>query len=458
MACYRPRCDSPDPYADWGDCESVSSLGSFGGDHDEEDSFQDPLVFGDEDVFEEPERVHVPIVDICKAVGMSEEEERRAIAARKAEEATKELSETMSGKLRWLSDSACDKPGPKRRKKKGLSMADYPTLGSEAPADSSIKLSKIGKGCTLVMASGGTRVEGSHPLVREFNGEKPPKNVGRKSGPAWFGYLSAKNATDKKTGGKQSDKEAEDDWTFVSKKGKGIKPEDAKPQGVKPQHAIRRDDRHRHGMRGTRYGAPNYGYRDQQQQQRPAQGQQQRPAQGQQQRPAQQPRPQGQQQRPAQQPRPQGQQQRPAQQPRPQGQQQRPAQQPRPQGQQQRPAQQPRPQGQQQRPTRQQSMPQGQQSRGQWQRHPREGEAQWTQRQPAQQQPAQQQSAQQQSAQQQPAQQQSAQQQSAQQQRPAPQKPLRKSKPPPTNQRIVKPQKPKTPEPQSPQQDWFDSV
>ncbi|AFJ52306.1 hypothetical protein [European catfish virus] len=412
MACYRPRCDSPDPYADWDDCTSVSSLGSFGGDYDhyEEDSFQDPLAVGDEDVFEEPERVHVPIVAICKVARMSEAEERRAIATRKAKEAAKELSETMSGKLRWLSDSACDKPGPKRRKKKGLSMVDYPTLGSEAPAGSSIKLSKIGKGCTLVMVSGGTRVDGSHPLVREFNGEKPPKNVGRKSGPAWFGYLSAKNATDKKTGGKQSDKEVEDDWTFVSKKGKGIQPEDAKPQGVKHQHAIRRDDRHRHGMRGTRYGAPNYGYRDQQQQ-RPAQ-QQQRPAQ-QQQRPAQQ------QQRPAQQ------QQRPAQQ------QQRPAQQ------QQRPAQQ------QQRPA------QGQQSRGQWQRHPREGEGQWTQRRPAQQQqqrPAQQQ-------QQRPAQQ--------QQQRPAqqpPQKPLRKSKPPPTNQRIVKPQKPKTPEPQPPQQDWFDSV
>ncbi|QNN80805.1 hypothetical protein [Epizootic haematopoietic necrosis virus] len=377
MACYRPRCDSPDPYADWDDCESVSSLGSFGGDydHDEEDSFQEPLAVGDEDVFEEPERVHIPIVDICKVARMSEEEERRAIATRKAKEAAKDLSETMSGKLRWLSDFACDKPGPKRRKKKGLSMVDYPTLGSEAPAGSSIKLSKIGKGCTLVMASGGTRVEGSHPLVREFNGEKPPKNVGRKSGPAWFGYLSAKNATDKKTGGKQSDKEVEDDWTFVSKKGKGIQPEDAKPQGVKHQHAIRRDDRHRHGMRGTRYGAPNYGYRDQQQQ-RPAQ-QQQRPAQ--------------QQQRPA----------------------------------------------------------QGQQSRGQWQRHPREGEGQWTQRRPAQQQqqrPAQQQ-------QQRPAQQ--------QQQRPAqqpPQKPLRKSKPPPTNQRIVKTQKPKTPEPQPPQQDWFDSV
>ncbi|QNN80305.1 hypothetical protein [Epizootic haematopoietic necrosis virus] len=376
MACYRPRCDSPDPYADWDDCESVSSLGSFGGDydHDEEDSFQEPLAVGDEDVFEEPERVHIPIVDICKVARMSEEEERRAIATRKAKEAAKDLSETMSGKLRWLSDFACDKPGPKRRKKKGLSMVDYPTLGSEAPAGSSIKLSKIGKGCTLVMASGGTRVEGSHPLVREFNGEKPPKNVGRKSGPAWFGYLSAKNATDKKTGGKQSDKEVEDDWTFVSKKGKGIQPEDAKPQGVKHQHAIRRDDRHRHGMRGTRYGAPNYGYRDQQQQ-RPAQ-QQQRPAQ--------------QQQRPA----------------------------------------------------------QGQQSRGQWQRHPREGEGQWTQRRPAQQQqrPAQQQ-------QQHPAQQ--------QQQRPAqqpPQKPLRKSKPPPTNQRIVKTQKPKTPEPQPPQQDWFDSV
>ncbi|ACO25205.1 hypothetical protein ATL82_gp015 [Epizootic haematopoietic necrosis virus] len=368
MACYRPRCDSPDPYADWDDCESVSSLGSFGGDydHDEEDSFQEPLAVGDEDVFEEPERVHIPIVDICKVARMSEEEERRAIATRKAKEAAKDLSETMSGKLRWLSDFACDKPGPKRRKKKGLSMVDYPTLGSEAPAGSSIKLSKIGKGCTLVMASGGTRVEGSHPLVREFNGEKPPKNVGRKSGPAWFGYLSAKNATDKKTGGKQSDKEVEDDWTFVSKKGKGIQPEDAKPQGVKHQHAIRRDDRHRHGMRGTRYGAPNYGYRDQQQQ-RPAQ-QQQRPAQ--------------QQQRPA----------------------------------------------------------QGQQSRGQWQRHPREGEGQWTQRRPAQQQ-------------QRPAQQ--------QQQRPAqqpPQKPLRKSKPPPTNQRIVKTQKPKTPEPQPPQQDWFDSV
>ncbi|QNN80905.1 hypothetical protein [Epizootic haematopoietic necrosis virus] len=376
MACYRPRCDSPDPYADWDDCESVSSLGSFGGDydHDEEDSFQEPLAVGDEDVFEEPERVHIPIVDICKVARMSEEEERRAIATRKAKEAAKDLSETMSGKLRWLSDFACDKPGPKRRKKKGLSMVDYPTLGSEAPAGSSIKLSKIGKGCTLVMASGGTRVEGSHPLVREFNGEKPPKNVGRKSGPAWFGYLSAKNATDKKTGGKQSDKEVEDDWTFVSKKGKGIQPEDAKPQGAKHQHAIRRDDRHRHGMRGTRYGAPNYGYRDQQQQ-RPAQ-QQQRPAQ--------------QQQRPA----------------------------------------------------------QGQQSRGQWQRHPREGEGQWTQRRPAQQQqrPAQQQ-------QQRPAQQ--------QQQRPAqqpPQKPLRKSKPPPTNQRIVKTQKPKTPEPQPPQQDWFDSV
>ncbi|QKG82253.1 hypothetical protein [Tiger frog virus] len=352
MACYSPRCDSPYPYADWDDCESVSSLGSVGGDYDrdEEDSFQDPLAVGDEDVFEEPERVHIPIVDICKVARMSEEEERMAIVTRKAKEVAKELSETMSGKLRWLSDSACDKPGPKRRKKKRLSMVDYPTLGSEAPAGSRIKMSKIGKDCTLVMASGGTRVEGSHPLVREFNGEKPPKNVGRKYGPAWFGYLSAKNATDKKTGGKQSDKEVEDDWTFVSKNGKGIQPEDAKPQGVKHQHAIRRDDRHRHGMRGTRYGAPNYGYRDQQQQ-RPAQGQQ---------------------------------------------------------------------------------------SRGQWQRRPREGEGQWTQRRPAQQQRPDQ-----------------------QQQRPdqqPPQKPLRKRKPPPTNQRIVKPQKPKTPEPQPPQQDWFDSV
>ncbi|QJU69596.1 hypothetical protein [Red-eared slider ranavirus] len=386
MACYSPRCDSPYPYADCDDCESVSSLGSFGGDydHDKEDSFQDPLVVGDEDVFEEPERVHVPIVDICKVARMSEEEERRAIATRKAKEVAKELSETMSGKLRWLSDFACDKPGPKRRKKKGLSMVDYPTLGSEAPAGSRIKMRKIGKGCTLVMASGGTRVEGSHPLVREFNGEKPPKNVGRKSGPAWFGYLSAKNATDKKTGGKQSDKEVEDDWTFVSKKGKGIQPEDAKPQGVKHQHAIRRDDRHRHGMRGTRYGAPNYGYRDQQQQ-RPAQGQQ---SGGQWQRHPREGEGQWTQRRPAQQ--------------------------------QQRPA-------------------QGQQSGGQWQRHPREGEGQWTQRRPAQQQ-------------QRPAQ---------QQQRPAqqpPQKPLRKHKPPPTNQRIVKPQKPKTPEPQPPQQDWFDSV
>ncbi|AZY88612.1 hypothetical protein [Lumpfish ranavirus] len=384
MACYRPRCDSPEPYADWDDCESVSSLRSFGGDygHDEEDSFQDPLAVGDEDVFEEPERVHVPIVDICKVTRMSEEEERRAIATRKAKEVTKELSETVSGKLRWLSDFACDKPGPKRRKKKGLSMVDYPTLCSEAPAGSSTKLSKIGKGCTLVMASGGTRVEGSHPLVREFNGEKPPKNVGRKSGPAWFGYLSAKNVTDKKTGGKQSDKEVEDDWTFVSKKGKGIQPEDAKPQGVKHQHVIRRDDRHRHGMRGTRYRAPNYGYRDQQQQ-RPAQGQQ---------------------------------------------------------------------------------------SRGQWHRHPREGEGQWTQRRPAQQQQRHTQQQQQHHTQQQ--QQHHAQQQQhhtqqqqrhaqQQQQSPAqqpPQKPLRKRKPPPTNQRIVKPQKPKTPEPQPPQQDWFDSV
>ncbi|AZM32654.1 hypothetical protein [Zoo ranavirus] len=371
MACYSPLCDSPYPYADWDDCESVSSFGSFGGDYydyNEEDSFQDPLAVGDEDVFEEPERVHVPIVDICKVARMSEEEERRAIATRKAKEVAKELSETMSGKLRWLSDFTCDKPGPKRRKKKGLSMVDYPTLGFEAPAGSRIKMSKIGKGCTLVMASGGTRVEGSHPLVREFNGEKPPKNVGRKSGPAWFGYLSAKNATEKKTGGKQSDKEVEDDWTFVSKKGKGIQPKDAKPQGVKHQHTIRRDDRHRHGMRGTRYGAPNYGYRDQQQQ-RPAQGQQ---------------------------------------------------------------------------------------SRGQWQRHPCEGEGQWTQRRPAQQQ-QQQRPAQQQ--QQRPAQQQ--QRPAQQQQRPAqqpPQKPLRKRKPPPTNQRIVKPQKPKTPEPQPPQQDWFDSV
>ncbi|WBG67550.1 hypothetical protein [Terrapene mexicana triunguis ranavirus 1] len=368
MACYSPRCDSPYPYADWDDCESVSSLGSFGCDYDhhEEASFQDPLAVGDDDVFEEPERVHGPIVDICKVDRMSEEEERMAIATRKAKEVAKELSETMSGKLRWLSDFTCDKPGPKRRKKKGLSMVDYPTLGSEAPAGSRIKMSKIGKGCTLVMASGGTRVEGSHPLVREFNGEKPPKNVGRKSGPAWFGYLSAKNATDKKTGSKQSDKEVEDDWTFVSKKGKGIQPEDAKPQGVKHQHAIRRDDRHRHGMRGTRYGAPNYGYRDQQQQ----------------------------------------------------------------------------------------CPVQGQQSRGQWQRRPCEGEGQWTQRRPAQQQqqrPAQQQ--------QRPAQQQ--QRPAQQQQRPAqqpPQKPLRKRKPPPTNQRIVKPQKPKTPEPQPPQQDWFDSV
>ncbi|QDZ44634.1 surface protein [Frog virus 3] len=388
MACYSPRCDSPYPYADWDDCESVSSLGSFGCDYDhhEEASFQDPLAVGDDDVFEEPERVHGPIVDICKVDRMSEEEERMAIATRKAKEVAKELSETMSGKLRWLSDFTCDKPGPKRRKKKGLSMVDYPTLGSEAPAGSRIKMSKIGKGCTLVMASGGTRVEGSHPLVREFNGEKPPKNVGRKSGPAWFGYLSAKNATDKKTGSKQSDKEVEDDWTFVSKKGKGIQPEDAKPQGVKHQHAIRRDDRHRHGMRGTRYGAPNYGYRDQQQQ----------------------------------------------------------------------------------------CPVQGQQSRGQWQRRPCEGEGQWTQRRPAQQQqrPAQQQQRpaqqQQRPAQQQrrPAQQQQrpAQQQqrpAQQQQRPAqqpPQKPLRKRKPPPTNQRIVKPQKPKTPEPQPPQQDWFDSV
>ncbi|AZY88515.1 hypothetical protein [Lumpfish ranavirus] len=378
MACYRPRCDSPEPYTNWDDCESVSSLGSFGGDygHDEEDSFQDPLAVGDEDVFEEPERVYVPIVDICKVARMSEEEERRAIATRKAKEVTKELSETVSGKLRWLSDFACDKPGPKRRRKKGLSMVDYPTLGSEAPAGSSIKLSKIGKGCTLVMASGGTRVEGSHPLVREFNGEKPPKNVGKKSGPAWFGYLSAKNVTDKKTGGKQSDKEVEDDWTFVSKKGKGIQPEDAKPQGVKHQHVIRRDDRHRHGMRGTRYRVPNYGYRDQQQQ-RPAQGQQ---------------------------------------------------------------------------------------SRGQWQRHPREGEGQWTQRRPAQQQQRHTQQQQQRHTQQQQQRHAQQQQQSPaqqQQQSPAqqpPQKPLRKCKPPPTNQRIVKPQKPKTPEPQPPQQDWFDSV
>ncbi|ALN36814.1 hypothetical protein 15L [Ranavirus ambystoma1] len=409
MACYRPRYDSPNPYANWDDCESVSSLGSFGGDydHDEEDSFQDPLAVGDEDVFEEPERVHVSIVNICKVARMSVEEERRAIATKKAKEVAKELSETMSVKLRWLSDFACDKPGPKRRKKKGLSMVDYPTLGSEAPVGSSIKLSKIGKGCTLVMASGGTRVNESHPLVREFNGEKPPKNVGRKSGPAWFGYLSAKNATDNKTSGKQSDKEVEDDWTFVSKKGKGIQPKDAKPQGVKHQHAIRRDDRHRSGMRGTRYGALTYGYKDQQQQ-RPAQGQQSREqwqrhlreGEGQwiQRRPVQQ-----QQQRPVQQ------QQRSVQQQ--QQQQQRPVQQ---QQQQQRPVQQ---QQQQQRPAQQQQRPVQQQQR--------------------------------------PVQQQQQQQRPVQQ---PPQKPLRKSKPPPTNQRIVKPQKPKTPEPQPPQRDWFDSV
>ncbi|ALN37018.1 hypothetical protein 17L [Ranavirus ambystoma1] len=444
MACYRPRYDSPNPYANWDDCESVSSLGSFGGDydHDEEDSFQDPLAVGDEDVFEEPERVHVSIVNICKVARMSVEEERRAIATKKAKEVAKELSETMSVKLRWLSDFACDKPGPKRRKKKGLSMVDYPTLGSEAPVGSSIKLSKIGKGCTLVMASGGTRVNGSHPLVREFNGEKPPKNVGRKSGPAWFGYLSAKNATDNKTSGKQSDKEVEDDWTFVSKKGKGIQPKDAKSQGVKHQHAIRRDDRHRYGMRGTRYGALNYGYKDQQQQ-RPAQGQQsreqwqrhlregegqwtqRRPVQQQQQRPVQQ------QQRPVQQ---QQQQQRPVQQQ--QQQQQRPVQQQ--QQQQQRPVQQQqRPVQQQQRPVQQQQRPVQQQQR-----------------------PVQQQQ-QQRPVQQQQQQQRPVQQQQQQQQRPVqqpPQKPLRKSKPPPTNQRIVKPQKPKTPEPQPPQQDWFDSV